>query len=109
MEITVPTDDRVKACALLKAAVGDPINEAILQYILANKTGYLGELSRDLTRRHVGSRMSIYQRLTSLVDIGILTTSTVQVPEAIPRVSVWVKEYRLAPAHAVWISRLLGR
>lgn len=91
--------------------IKDPINKAILQYVLDNDETHLGPLSRELKKQGFTNGREIYGKLTELADSGILEAGMVQIKhlEEPDYAETWVKMYRMSEEHKERVKELIGK
>jgi DNA-binding transcriptional ArsR family regulator len=101
MNINIPSSSK-KDVKLKLSLVNDKISKAILKNLLKKNPKFFNELIRDMTKAGIGSRRSVYIRLSKLEDGGLIESE--MEPQKINNITHWVKRYRVVLEHKPWLK-----
>lgn len=85
----------------------DSPTREILKFLIKENVAYFNQLSRELSKAGVASRKTIFGKLLSLEESGILVSKMKRLPYGETDIQRWVKEYHISEGKVDRLKKLL--
>jgi len=89
--------------------MNDKPSMGLFEYLIENENSFFNKMARDLSKKEVASRRTLFGRLLRLENEGILLTDMRHMTNyGEDHIQRWVKEYKIAEKHLPWIRQRLS-